>query len=125
MDAHPIGAVAPGLAAPMLAANARPAVTASVVAAAVSLAGLNPRKDSAPVGATPSRKQRGASESASGVGGHKALHAWRAKWALRDYTLYTDDSDRGVRFHVGRWGVLPEHANLDAVAALARKVGAA
>ena len=56
----------------------------------------------------------------------KEFETWRAKLAFRDYRLSrTDVTDGAVRYYVGKFGLCQELTDLDAVAAFARKAGAA
>ena len=56
----------------------------------------------------------------------KEFETWHAKLAFRDYSLSrTDAADGAVLYYAGRFGLIQELADLDAVAAFARKAGAA
>ena len=125
MDAHYVGAFAPGLAAPVSAANPALAGAASVVADADAPAGLNPQKESAQVArTTQSREHNEQADFATGAGADMALHTPRAALALRGYGLRRSHSDDGsVVFCVNRWGMVRGLRNIAAVRAFAEQSG--
>ena len=116
----------PDFAAPEAASSVRLAGAVSVVADAVSPAGLTPQKESAPAAqATQSREQNEPLNSATDAGADKPFQTLRAELALRGYGLSRTHGDDGpVCFHVNRWGMVRELANIVAVRVFAKQVGA-
>lgn len=116
----------PGVAAPDAAASVHAADAASVVADAVSPAGLNPQKESAlATQAAQSREQNEPPNSATGAGTDKAFLTLRAVLALAGHALSRSDGNDGERIYfVTRWGMVRELRDLDAVRRFAEQVGA-
>ena len=126
MDAHHIGAAAPGLATSETAADLCPAGAASVASDAVAPAGLNAQKESAPATqAAQSREQNEFRNFATGAGAAKAFLTLRALLTLRGYGLSRTHGDDGpVCFHVTRWGMVRQLPDTAAVRNFAEQVGA-
>lgn len=116
----------PGMAAPEAAASLCAAGAASVVADAVTPAGLNAQKESAPAAqAAQSREQNEPRNSATGAGADKAFLTLRARLALKGHVLSRTHGDDGpVRFYVTRWGLVRELPDIAAVRVFAEQVRA-
>jgi len=114
------------MAAPEAASPVGTAGAASVVADAVSPAGLNAQKETAPAAqAAQSREQSEPRNSATGDGADKAFLTLRARLALKGHVLSRTHGDDGpVRFYVTRWGLVRELRDIAAVRAFAEQVGA-
>lgn len=122
-----MGATAPGLAAPDAAANLHSHEPASLASAAGATAGLSRSDDAHDTPHVAGTKdQQAHSDFATDDATRKEFETWRAKLAFRDYSLSrTDAADGAVLYYAGRFGLIQELADLDAVAAFARKAGAA
>ena len=105
MDAHHIGAAAPGLATSETAAILCPAGAASVASDAVSTAGLNPQKESTLRAATTqSREQNEHRDLADDEAAGKARATMAARFAMRGYSLHqlADDTYLVTRWNLSR-----------------------
>ena len=105
MDAHHIGAAAPGLATSETAAILCPAGAASVASDAVSTAGLNAQKESTLRAATTqSRGQNDHCDFADDEAKGKAHATIAARFAMRGYSLHqlADDTYLVTRWNLSR-----------------------